>query len=219
MAPFEELNSMNYLMRSATIVSTVALLTFGTAGLASAQYKKSGQNECADPQNCPSEQIQRSDEDEQGTGKRRKKVDQTDAEDQQADEQSRRKRRVQETEGEEQVSEEPTVRRKRSSQAQSDWKFDSKRHDRRRKRDDRYRFEFGGFWYPEPYWWYDFDYGRPYRISCREGRDILLDRGFRRVRTVECQGRTFTYLGRRGGDIYRVLVSSRTGRIVGVRPA
>jgi hypothetical protein len=39
------------------------------------------------------------------------------------------------------------------------------------------------------------------------------------VRTLECQGRIFTYLGRRHGDTYRILVNSRTGRIADIDPA
>jgi hypothetical protein len=98
-----------------------------------------------------------------------------------------------------------------------DWKFDANRHERRRHKDDKFRFYFGGFWYPTPYWQ---GYGlviNP-RVSCGEGRAIVRDHGFRRVRTMECRGRTFTYLGRRHGDTFKVLVSSRTGRIVDVDP-
>ncbi|HEY7748552.1 MAG TPA: hypothetical protein VH933_07735 [Aestuariivirgaceae bacterium] len=100
-------------------------------------------------------------------------------------------------------------------QAQSKWKFDSNRHERRRHKDDKFRFHFGGFWYPQPYW---LGYGlyAPYRITCGEGRAIVRDRGFNRVRTVECAGRTYTYLGRRHGDTFRVLVNSRRGRIIDV---
>ena len=97
------------------------------------------------------------------------------------------------------------------------WRFDSNRHERRRHRDHQFRFHFGGFWYPQPYWLH---YGlvNP-RLSCGEGRAIVRDRGFNRVRILECQGRTFTYLGRRHGDTYRILVNSRTGRIADIDPA
>jgi hypothetical protein len=105
----------------------------------------------------------------------------------------------------------------RVKQADVDWKFDPNRHERRRHKDDRFRFYFSGFWYPEPYW---MGYGLAInpRVSCGEGRAIVRDRGFYRVRTVECRGRTYTYLGRRHGDAFRVLVSSRSGRIVDVDP-
>lgn len=100
--------------------------------------------------------------------------------------------------------------------AQSDWKFDSNRHERRRHKDDKFRFFFGGFWYPVPYWQGAYGYG-PSRISCGEGRYIV-DRRFNRVRTIECRGSTYTYLGRRDGDTWRVTVSARSGRIISVRP-
>jgi hypothetical protein len=105
----------------------------------------------------------------------------------------------------------------RVKQSEANWKFDPNREERRRHKDDRFRFYFGGFWYPEPYW---LGYGLAVnpRVSCGEGRAIVRDRGFYRVRTVECSGRTFTYLGRRHGDTFRVLVSSRTGRIIDVNP-
>lgn len=105
----------------------------------------------------------------------------------------------------------------RVKHSEVDWKFDANRHERRRHKDDKFRFYFGGFWYPMPYWQ---GYGlviNP-RVSCGEGRAIVRDHGFRRVRTMECRGRTFTYLGRRHGDTFKVLVSSRTGRIVDVDP-
>ena len=105
----------------------------------------------------------------------------------------------------------------RVKHSEVDWKFNSNLHERRRHKDDRFRFYFGGFWYPEPYW---LGYGlviNP-RVSCGEGRAIVRDRGFNRVRTVECRGRTYTYLGRRHGDTFKVLVSSRSGRIVDVDP-
>ena len=98
--------------------------------------------------------------------------------------------------------------------SKSNWKYDTNRHERRRNKDDRFRFHFGGYWYPQPYW---LSYGLvgP-RVSCGEGRAIVRDRGFRRVRTVECRGTTFTYKGRRHGDDFRILVNARTGRIADV---
>jgi hypothetical protein len=101
---------------------------------------------------------------------------------------------------------------------QSKWRFDSNRHERRHHRDDQFRFYFGGFWYPQPYWQgYGLAIGP--RISCGEGRAILRDRGFYRVRIIECSGRTYTYFGHRHGDSFRVLLNSRNGRIVGVNPS
>jgi hypothetical protein len=94
----------------------------------------------------------------------------------------------------------------------ADWKFDPNRHQRRRNKSTTFRFYFGGYWYPQPYW--EIYSVRPYRISCGEGRAIVAER-FNRVRVVECRGGIYTYLGRRQGDTFRVLVNSRSGRIVG----
>ena len=52
------------------------------------------------------------------------------------------------------------------------------------------------------------------RISCREGKGILRDFGFRRVRALECGGRIFTYKAKRGNRNYRVKMRSRDGEIV-----
>jgi hypothetical protein len=98
---------------------------------------------------------------------------------------------------------------------QKKWKFDSNRHELRHHKDNRFRFYFGGFWYPQPYW---LGYGLPVnaRINCVEGRTIVDARGFNRVRTLECRGATYTYLGRRHGDDFRVMLNARTGRIIDV---
>jgi hypothetical protein len=109
-------------------------------------------------------------------------------------------------------------RRNRDQRTARNWRYDPDRHHRRSHRDSRFRFEFGGYWYDQPYW------DRPTislsigRIGCGEGRDIVDDSGFNRVRVVECSGRNYTYLGRRAGDTYRVVLNSRSGRIVSVRP-
>lgn len=57
----------------------------------------------------------------------------------------------------------------------------------------------------------------PRRISCGKGRAIVAAR-FNRVRVVECRGGTYTYLGRRRGETFRVLINPRTGRIIGRAP-
>ena len=94
------------------------------------------------------------------------------------------------------------------------WKFDHNRHERRRHKDDRFQFHFGGFWYPHPYW---LGYGLAVtsRISCGEGRAIV-DSRFNRVRALECRGATYTYFGRRHGDYFRIVLNARTGRIIDV---
>ena len=55
------------------------------------------------------------------------------------------------------------------------------------------------------------------RISCGAGRSIVARR-FNRVRVIECKGGTYTYVGRRNGATFKVLVDRRTGRVVGRAP-
>ena len=105
---------------------------------------------------------------------------------------------------------------RREEQAQRDWNYDPNRHKRSRHKDNRYRYYYGGYWYLEPYWTVPI-YGLN-RVSCGEGREIVDDSGFSRVRTIECSGRNFTYAARRYGDTFRVSLNSRTGEIVSVRP-
>jgi hypothetical protein len=181
---------MNTLIRYASIVSTFTLMS---AGLASAQEGYGDQNNyCAKhPDKCGTQQMQQSDEEDQGYTK---------------------KRRIQVDEDQGQVTVQPDQPRRH---AQSDWQFDPNKHQRRRERSDRYRFELGGYWYPQPYW--SIGIG-PSRIGCGEGRAIVRDHGFYRVRTVECYGRAYTYVGRRHGETFQVLVSARSGRIIDVNP-
>jgi hypothetical protein len=187
---------MTYLEKHVSIVSAVALMAIGSAGVANAQSKSYGERSdfCVEnPDKC-GPQMTKPGGDDQGYMKKKRRIQSDDA---QVDVQFDQPRTTYE--------------------ARSDWKFDSNRHERRRHKDDRFRFYFGGFWYPEPYW---LGYGLrvPYRIACAEGREIVRDRGFRRVRTIECRGRTYTYLGRRHGDSFRVVVSARSGRIIDVDP-
>jgi type IV secretory pathway VirB10-like protein len=98
----------------------------------------------------------------------------------------------------------------------SGWRYDQNRHNRRNQRDNIFRFSFGGFFYDRPYWQQQQYYYQPNRISCGEGRFILADSGYKRIRTVECNGTTFTYKAQRGTRTYRVYVNSRRGSITGV---
>jgi hypothetical protein len=63
----------------------------------------------------------------------------------------------------------------------------------------------------------DAESARPSRISCDAGRSIVAKR-FNRVRVIECNGGTYTYVGRRNGASFKVLVDRRTGRLVGRAP-
>jgi hypothetical protein len=53
-----------------------------------------------------------------------------------------------------------------------------------------------------------------HRIACADGRSIVRDHGYNRVKPLDCRGGTFAYLGHRDGSSFRVLVSARTGRIL-----
>ena len=102
------------------------MMTIGAAGLASAQSKTYGviNNYCAEnPGRCGSE-MNKGDQ-EQGYSK---------------------KRRIQRDD--EQSGWDDSDQPRQMKQAQSDWKYDSNRHKRRRHKDDEFRFYFGGFWYP-----------------------------------------------------------------------
>ncbi|MBL8905435.1 MAG: hypothetical protein JNM20_02045, partial [Rhizobiales bacterium] len=68
-----------------------------------------------------------------------------------------------------------------------------------------------------PYWMFPI-YGYPGRLSCGEGREIVFDSGFYRVRTIDCSGKYYSYAARRHGKSYRVVVNARNGNIVSVRP-
>ena len=93
------------------------------------------------------------------------------------------------------------------------WVYVEGRHGARyRYKHGGYRYYYGGYWYDQPYW--EVHGVRSGRVSCGEGREIVAER-FNRVRVIECNGGTYTYLGRRGGDAFRILLNSRTGRIVG----
>jgi hypothetical protein len=54
-----------------------------------------------------------------------------------------------------------------------------------------------------------------YRISCREGRNIVRHRGFRRVHPIDCSGNEFTYEGQRRGRLFEISVNLN-GNIVSV---
>jgi hypothetical protein len=58
---------------------------------------------------------------------------------------------------------------------------------------------------------------RLYRYSCSEAREILLDRGFSRVKTVSCNGANFRFSARWKGKIYALRVSRSTGDIVSMK--
>jgi hypothetical protein len=78
-------------------------------------------------------------------------------------------------------------------------------------------------YHPRPPIYYDPGYYRPPiyqgydRLSCREARQIVREEGFRSVRVIECEGRSYQFQARRNGRTFIVVVSSRSGDIIDVR--
>jgi len=88
-----------------------------------------------------------------------------------------------------------------------------------------YDYRVGPGWrYYDGYGWYDYghygDFRRHHRnrggmmLSCGEARRLVDRSGYDRVRTVECNGRTYTFraVNNRGRNV-TVYVNSRTGAI------
>jgi hypothetical protein len=67
-----------------------------------------------------------------------------------------------------------------------------------------YRFRDGYGWYRPAY---------RGRLSCNQAKRQVLNRGFRRVSTIECRGSTYTFRAIRRGDPVRVYVNARTGAV------
>ncbi len=72
--------------------------------------------------------------------------------------------------------------------------------------------------YRDGYGWYEPGYSRPGfhnrgRLSCGEAKWRVRERGFRNVRTIECDGRTYTFQARRGDRRIIVYVNSISGAV------
>lgn len=212
---------MKHILTTTALASALVLGTFAGATIVKAQ--DAGAQECIGEQ-CPGagggmkgggegRKMKAPGEDNQGVpGKRLRGSSQdSQVEDQSGDQVIPRKKRVRAQQDNDNVDVDVDVR-SRSRVSEGKWRYDPDRHHRRRSKDATFRFYFGGYWYPEPYW--EVYSLRPrYRVSCGEGRAIVAER-FNRVRVVECRGQTYTYLGRRSGDTWRILLNARTGRIV-----
>ena len=72
-----------------------------------------------------------------------------------------------------------------------------------------------GYFVPHPGYGYGDDYGD--RVSCREARGILRDRGFRDVQSINCGGRIHTFVARKRGEVFRIKIYSRNGQIQSIR--
>lgn len=66
----------------------------------------------------------------------------------------------------------------------------------------------GGYYDPGPVY-----YGGGRQISCRQGARIVASQGFRRVRPSDCKGSEYKYYAFRRGDMYKITMKSRNGRI------
>jgi len=75
----------------------------------------------------------------------------------------------------------------------------------------------GGYGYhnPAPYYGRDRYYRprRSYRLTCGQVRRKIRNRGFYRIRAVDCSGSRYTFNAKRHGVWYRLRVKSRNGRI------
>ena len=179
------------LLKHVSMVSTVALLGFGTTGLASAQNY--GDDSKSRPEMSRSDFCAQNPDACQSRNQREVEIDETDT--------VKKRVRIEDDDDKIKVG------------SRSDWEFDPRRHKRSRNKDATFRFWFNGYYYPQQYWLVGVPVGY-HRISCGEGRRILRDRGYYRVRTIECNGGAYTYLGNRRGNTFRVSLSSRSGQIV-----
>ena len=73
-----------------------------------------------------------------------------------------------------------------------------------------------GYFVPHPGYGDGYDYAD--RVSCKEARWIVRERGFRDVRTADCGGKYHTFIARKKGGVFRIKVYSRNGRIHSIRP-
>lgn len=55
------------------------------------------------------------------------------------------------------------------------------------------------------------------RLTCREGRQIVRDQGYRRIEPVSCEGNTYRYRAVRQGNVWVVRVDAWSGQIVSER--
>jgi hypothetical protein len=104
---------------------------------------------------------------------------------------------------------------------------DKRRRDRRRRRPNIY-FDYGPYYDPfyDPFYTYPRDFGpqyyrpyydRPQRITCSHAKQLLRNRGYRRITAYDCRGKVYGFTAWRKGKRYRLRVSARTGAILARR--
>ena len=59
----------------------------------------------------------------------------------------------------------------------------------------------------------DYRYRRRGRLSCGEARGLIRDRGYRRIETIRCRGRIYTFEASRRGNRYILKVNAFTGAV------
>lgn len=88
-----------------------------------------------------------------------------------------------------------------------------------------YGYYNDGRYYDDPVWLYDdqprYDDDRRHsrrdaNISCGEAREMLRDRGYRRINSRDCGGRTYVFTAVKRGNLYRIEVRSRNGAVISV---
>ena len=81
-----------------------------------------------------------------------------------------------------------------------------------------YGYYRGGRFYDDPPPYY-YERRRDYRnanVSCGEAREMLRDRGYRRISSRDCGGRTYVFTAVKYGNLYRIEIRSRNGAVVSV---
>jgi hypothetical protein len=80
--------------------------------------------------------------------------------------------------------------------------------------DVRFGVGLPGFGYSNYPYYDDYYVPRPYgKLSCWQAKRLVRDRGFHRVRTIECNGRVYTFEAIRRGRIVMISVNARTGAL------
>ena len=74
----------------------------------------------------------------------------------------------------------------------------------------------GNHYYPRP------EFYDPYpdfydRVSCKEAKWIVRERGFHEVRTASCGGKYHVFIAKKRGGVFQIRVYSRNGRIHSIR--
>lgn len=69
--------------------------------------------------------------------------------------------------------------------------------------------------------YYDDRYDRRRRnydayVSCGEAKQLLRERGYRRINSRDCRGRTYVFTATKRGNLYRIEMRSSNGAVVSI---